>query len=141
MTNTTVPLRLTPHGSLPVVAVHVNGRGPFEFIVDTGASHLVVGEDLAVSLRLAKGNGDIPGLGAGGAITPARTWLSEVRVGDAVVCDAEAGIMDLTTVSETAGISVSGILGYPFLGLHVVTIDYPGRELRLQTAAMDSPAR
>lgn len=141
MTDTTVPMRLTPHGSLPVVAVRVNGKGPFEFIVDTGASHLVVGEDLAVRLNLPTGNGDIPGLGAGGAITPARTWLSEVRVGDAIVCDAEAGIMDLATVSETAGIAVSGILGYPFLGLHVVTIDYLGLELRLQAAAMDSPER
>jgi hypothetical protein len=124
-----VALGLTPHGSLPVVAVTVNGQGPFDFIVDTGASHLVVGADLAAQLGL-DGDGELPGMGAGGQIAPAKTKLSEVRVGNAVLRDAEAGIMDLSLVSATAEMTVSGILGYPFLAGRVVTIDYPGRELR-----------
>jgi len=131
MTDAIVPLRLTPHGSLPVVAVLVNGQGPFDFIVDTGASHLVVGKDLATLLELPDGGADIPGMGAGGVIAPAKTELSEVRVGGAVLHNAEAGIMDLSSVSATAEMTVSGILGYPFLAGRVVTIDYRRREIRI----------
>jgi len=124
-------MRLTPHGSLPVVAVLVNGQGPFDFIVDTGASHLVIGQDLATELDLPADDGNLPGMGAGGAISPARTSLRELRVGATVLRDAEAGVMDLASVSQTAETKISGILGYPFFADHVITIDYPAREFRL----------
>src|SRR6185437_13741938 len=109
MTNISVPMRLTPHGSLPVIAVLVNGKGPFDFIVNTGASHLVIGEDLATELELPGGDGLLPGMGAGGAIAPARTSLRELRVSTAVLRDAEAGVMDLASVSRTAEAKISGI--------------------------------
>jgi hypothetical protein len=131
MTIIAVPMRLTPHGSLPVIAVLVNGQGPFDFIVDTGASHLVIGQDLATELDLPGGDGNLPGLGAGGAIAPARTRLRELRVGTAALHDAEAGVMDLAAVSRTAETTISGILGYPFFADRIVTIDYPAREFRL----------
>jgi len=131
MTNISVPMRLTPHGSLPVIAVLVNGKGPFDFIVDTGASHLVIGEDLATELELPGGDGLLPGMGAGGAIAPARTSLRELRVSTAVLRDAEAGVMDLASVSRTAEAKISGILGYPFFADRVITIDYPAGEFRL----------
>lgn len=131
MTATAVPLRLTPHGSLPVVAVAVNGQEPFDFIVDTGASHLIIGRDLAALLGLPGDEGELAGMGAGGVISPTRTRLTEIRVGGVVLRDAEAGVMDLGQVSVTAEMTVHGILGYPFLAGRVVTIDYPGRELRI----------
>lgn len=131
MPTTVAPMRLTPHGSLPVIAVLVNDQGPFDFIVDTGASHLVIGQDLATDLELPAGDGNLPGLGAGGAIAPARTSLRELRVGHAVLRDAEAAVMDLASVSQTAETPVSGILGYPFFADRVITFDYPSRELRV----------
>ena len=131
MPTTVAPMRLTPHGSLPVIAVLVNDQGPFDFIVDTGASHLVIGQDLATELDLPAGDGNLPGMGAGGAIAPARTTLRELRVGHAVLRDAEAGVMDLTSVSQTAETPISGILGYPFFADRVIIFDYPARELRL----------
>jgi aspartyl protease len=131
MPSTAVPMRLTPHGSLPVIAVLVNGLGPFDFIVDTGASHVVIGTDLATELDLPTGDGNLPGLGAGGAIAPAKTSLRELRVGHVVLRDIEAGILDLASVSRTAEAKISGILGYPFFADRVITIDYPNRELRL----------
>ncbi len=124
-------MRLTPHGSLPVIGVLVNGRGPFDFIVDTGASHLVIGQDLAAELDLPAGDGHLPGMGAGGAITPARTTLRELRVGSIALHDAQAGVMDLASVSHTAETRISGILGYPFFAGRVITIDYPAGEFRL----------
>lgn len=131
MTDIAVPMRLTPHGSLPVIGVLVNGRGPFDFIVDTGASHLVVDQDLATELELPGGDGNLPGTGAGGAISPARTTLRELRVGDLALHDAEAGVMDLASVSRTAELAISGILGYPFFAGHTVTIDYRRQQFRL----------
>jgi Aspartyl protease len=131
MPTTVVPLRLTPHGSLPVIAVLVNDQGPFDFIVDTGSSHLVISQALATELDLPAGDGNLPGKGAGGAIAPTRTSLRELRVGHAVLRDTEAGVMDLAPVCQTAEAKISGILGYPFFADRVITIDYPSRELRL----------
>src|SRR5579863_3436600 len=122
MPTTTVPLRLTPHGSLPLIAVLVNGQGPFDFIVDTGASHLVIGADLATELDLPYGDSTLPGTGAGGAIAPAKTSLRELQVGHVVLRDTEAGIMDLAAVNRTAETAIGGILGYPFFADRVMTI-------------------
>jgi len=41
------------HMTVPVM---INGRGPFRFVVDTGADRSVLAEDVAVSLDLVRGN-------------------------------------------------------------------------------------
>ena len=42
------------HMTIPVM---INGRGPFRFVVDTGADRSVLADDVAVSLGLVRGNG------------------------------------------------------------------------------------
>ena len=41
------------HMTVPVM---INGRGPYRFVVDTGADRSVIAEDLAVTLGLVRGN-------------------------------------------------------------------------------------
>jgi len=41
------------------VPVTIDGRGPYQFVVDTGADRTVVSRELATQLRLAEGNGAI----------------------------------------------------------------------------------
>ena len=51
--STSVSLPLTFFGNRPVVEVMLEGKGPFAFIVDTGAGGTVVAQDLATELHLA----------------------------------------------------------------------------------------
>ncbi len=46
-----ISLRHTPDGHL-ITSVHINGEGPFDFIVDTAASRTVISTDLAQQLSL-----------------------------------------------------------------------------------------
>src|SRR5947207_9257211 len=69
-----VPLRQV-QGALIVVSLTVNGDGPFDFLVDTGAQTTTVDEQLASQLDLrAKGT-----TGVSGAATYARKTYVEIE--------------------------------------------------------------
>lgn len=132
---TTVALQInSPDDPLLLVPVTVNGRGPYDFVVDTGASHVVIDTALADELGLPRQNTHA-GHGAGGPITAVETELAELCVARACAVDLAAVITDLSAVSRAAGVLIHGVLGYPFLSRYVVTIDYPNRQLHLTAAA------
>jgi predicted aspartyl protease len=117
--------------------VRVDDRGPYDFILDTGASHLIVDPALAAELGLALGDTrDYGAAGGSGLVSVAETRLAKIEVGTIVQRDTTAGIMGLTPIGTLVGAQISGILGHSFLAEFVVTIDCPRRQLRL-----DSPAK
>jgi predicted aspartyl protease len=135
MATTTVALRISSDDDpLLLVPAMVNGLGPFDFVVDTGASHVVIDAALAGELDLPHQDTQA-GHGAGGPITVVETTLERLCVADACAVDLSAVITDLTAVAQAAGVPLRGVLGYPFLSRYVVTIDYPGRRLHLAEPA------
>ena len=132
---TTVALQISsPDNPLLFVPVTVNGRGPYDFVVDTGASHVVIDTNLADELGL-RGQDAHAGHGAGGPITAVATEVAELCVAGACAVDLAAVVTDLSAVSQAAGVPMGGVLGHPFLSRYVVTIDYPNRQMHLTTAA------
>ena len=85
----------------------VNGKGPFNFVVDTGASHTVITNQTAQKLgipnteigwcRSAPGR---PAQGAGGAVTAQTTTLESTKVGDVEEEDIEVAIKELKSVID-----------------------------------------
>jgi len=72
------------HDTRAVVAVKVNGAGPYDFIVDTGATITVVDTDLVDQLKLPiEGTGTIHSFAA--ASTVWRSIARELMVGDLTV--------------------------------------------------------
>lgn len=133
---TTVPIRIAAEDKpLLVIPTVVDGQGPFDFVLDTGASHLVIDAALATQLELPHLDEEPEARGAGGPVAATYTHLSSLSVGDATLSDTPALIMDLSTIAATVGTKLEGIIGYPFLARHVVTIDYPNRLLHLDTPA------
>ena len=129
--STTVAFRISSiDDPLLLIAVRVNGQGPYDFVVDTGASHVVIDAALADDLGLPRQQAH-PGHGAGGPITAVETRLSDLCIAQACLSDLPAVVTDLTSVSTAAGVHLHGVIGYPFLSRYVVTIDYPNRQLRL----------
>jgi predicted aspartyl protease len=127
---TCVPAQLAS-GGYPVmlVKVRVNGRGPYAFLVDTGATVTIVSATLAKNLRLTPLPVAVQGIGAGGSFST-RAYVASVAVGETHQDRVVVGTFDLTQINAAVG-SIDGLLGYDFLKYYRVTIDYPGRRLCL----------
>src|SRR3954471_15143767 len=79
-----VSVPMLDFGGRPGVAVRINGKGPFPFIVDTGASRTVVESSLAEELSLASA-------GAGNTIT-------QLEIGDLSVRDVAVVVGPLLSI-------------------------------------------
>jgi predicted aspartyl protease len=116
---------------LILVPAIVDGQGPFQFALDTGASRTMVSLDLARKLALPT-NDDSPGTGGGGQIKILGGKVRSLAVGDAVVVDHAVGAGEfLNMLSKALGTELDGVLGYNFLNQFKITINYPLSTLEL----------
>lgn len=127
-----VKFRLAGGGQpLILVPVRVNDRGPFEFILDTGAGTSLLSTELAKQLEI-KVLGSKEGQSAGGKVSVSLGKVDSLAVGEAKVDDVDIGIVDLGHIAKTIGAKIDGDLGYNFLKLFRVSIDYRKSELGLE---------
>lgn len=103
-----------------VVDAEINGSFPARFIVDTGASSVVVSLQLAERAGLSRELETTPVYvqTAGGVVDAFPSKLRELRVGGAQVDDLSV------LVCETMGNDYDGLLGVNFLKRFHVTIDH-----------------
>jgi predicted aspartyl protease len=122
--STKVKFRL-PGGAQPLILlpVQVNDRGPFEFILDTGAGTSLLSSELAKQLKTTV-LGSKEGQSAGGAVSVSLAKVASLAVGEAKLEDVDVGIVDLTHIGNTIGAKIDGDLGYNFLKHFRVTINY-----------------
>ncbi len=103
------------------VAVHVNGAGPFPFIVDTGADRTVISRELAERLNLPKGPGAV-----------LHDTIGINRVDTALIDSLVFGRREVNGIKAAllteANLGASGILGIDSLHDQRVLIDF-AREL------------
>jgi predicted aspartyl protease len=124
-------------GAQPLVLlpVEVNGEGPFEFILDTGAGTSLLSPELGQKLGI-KVIGSKEGQSAGGAVSVSLAKVDSLAVGSAKLDDLDVGLVDLSHVGKTVGAKIDGDLGYNFLKHFRVTLDYRRNEIRF-----DDPRR
>ncbi len=124
-------------GAQPLILlpVHVNERGPFDFILDTGAGTSLLTPELAKQLSV-KIVGSKEGQSAGGKVAVSLAKAGSLAVGDARIDDVDLGIVDLAHVGKTIGAKIDGDLGYNFLKYFRITIDYRNCEIHF-----DDPKR
>jgi predicted aspartyl protease len=124
-------------GAQPLILlpVRVNDRGPFDFILDTGAGTSLLSKELAKQLGL-KIIGSKDGQSAGGKVSVSLAKVDSLKVGEAKVNDLDVGIVDLSHIAKTIGTKIDGDLGYNFLKYFRVAIDYRDCEIRF-----DDPKR
>src|ERR1700682_2522324 len=91
----TVKFRLAG-GAQPLVLlpVEVNGEGPFEFILDTGAGTSLLSSELGQK-RGVRVLGSKEGQSAGGAVSVSLARVSSLAVGSAKLNDVDVGLVDL----------------------------------------------
>lgn len=128
--NAKVKFRLTG-GAQPLILlpVEVNGEGPFEFILDTGAGTSLLSSELGQKLGI-KILGSKEGQSAGGAVSVSLAKVRSLAVASAKLDNVDVGLVDLSPIGKAIGAKVDGDLGYNFLKHFRVTLDYRKNEIR-----------
>ncbi len=129
-----VDFQLTgPGGAAMLVPVHINGEGPFDFVLDTGATLMCLDERLIERLAVpidSRRSGIGAGIEGTGQIQLVR--LDSVRIGAAEAEELSACVLDLAH-TEALGIEFDGLIGLNFLREFRVTLDFARNVMILQS--------
>jgi predicted aspartyl protease len=129
---TEIPIRLAnPAKPLILVDVHANGRGPFQFAIDTGTSTTAITPELAKQLDISTSPVGA-GTTGGAAVDFHAGLLQSFQLGGAKIDNMAVVVADFfTMLSAAVGAKLDGIVGYNFLRNYKVVIDYLGETLTL----------
>jgi hypothetical protein len=119
------------HNKRAVVAVKVNGAGPYDFVVDTGATITIVDADLVDQLKLPL-EGAVTIHSSAAASAGSRSIAREIMVGDLTVKNVAIVSMKNPLLGSERP-SIRGILGENFLHHFDLLIDNQHRQVTLDT--------
>jgi tetratricopeptide (TPR) repeat protein len=121
-------------GNRPFLNVMVNGRGPFRFVLDTGASFSLISAEAARKLgveRLAQG-GDGRAVGGGGTFPLIYGLLDSVAIGNARIERVPVYIRTIHQAADAPSEQYyDGYFGLSLLSNYLMTLDYKHRTLVL----------
>ena len=120
-----IPFQLAgQNGAAIIVPVNINGEGPYDFVLDTGATVTCVDAALADSLALPPLRGAIgTGAGATGSGQLRLVRIDSVRVAGASAAGLPGCVLDLAHI-QAVGFEADGLLGLNFLKPFRVTLDF-----------------
>jgi predicted aspartyl protease len=119
-----------PAKPLVMIPVEVDGH-PFRFAVDTGASTTVISPGVARTCEVA-GAGMPSMTGGGGAVAASAAVVSTLAIGPVRISRVRVAVAEfLDGLGQAVGTRIDGIVGTNVLRRFRVTIDYPGKTLRL----------
>lgn len=115
---------------LILLPVFIDGRGPYWFVLDTGAGATLASNELADALALPRGD-DEDGRGAAGKMKLVKSQLPSLTVGQETLESVPAFVTDLSFIGQAKGAQVDGALGASFLRHFAITLDYATNTLTL----------
>jgi len=119
-----------------VVTAKLNDKGPYRFILDTGAPLTIINSKTAKAAALTKPK-KAPGGGLLGMLNigPTPMNVGSMQLGDVDAKDTPAMVMDHPTVQSISDAfakkygPVEGLIGFPFFARFKMTVDYQKQEL------------
>ena len=114
----------------PHVPVYVNGKGPFTFTLDTGATATTISPSLAAELGIETYEGDkkmATGVG-GGKIPVSFAKVDSFQVGSEIVEEEEVLVIDFNLV---LGCFTPGVIGHSFLKNFKMHVNYRTNTMNL----------
>jgi hypothetical protein len=129
-----VPLRFLE--SRPVVEVKINGKGPYKFVLDTGAAGPVISPALVDELRPPiLGENRVGSPGGGTPLMAKRVNIAEIAIGDAVISGVTAFSFEYADLFQRKAKDEDppqGILSASLFPGFLITMDYPKEKLILR---------
>lgn len=128
-----------PNDTAIIVPVTIDGKGPYDFVLDTGATLTCVGDSLASELALPEPRG-VFGRGAtiGGSGNMRLVQIESLRIGETEATNVMACAIDLSNIRQL-GLDVRGLLGLNVLKNFRVTLDFERKVMRLEPHTARSP--
>jgi predicted aspartyl protease len=106
----------------------INGQGPYNFVIDTGATQTVISERVATSQGIKPVATTIMhGVGGAGKVESKMYKVDELSIGDVKLKNLPVGTFNDPLVTQIA----DGIIGTASLSDFIVTINYPERQMEL----------
>jgi len=128
-------LTLDLTGGRPSVTVMIGGKGPFLFIVDTGAGASLIDSTLAAQLELSvTGDAHVHSPGGAGPQELAVVLAPRIELSGVTLSSVSLIRSDLRA---RFGQNFQGVLSYRTLGNVLVTLDYSRKELRLASGKLE----
>lgn len=127
------------YGNRPVIEVMVNGRGPFRFLIDTGAGGMARADASLVERLGLKIAGQESSSDAG---NKTQASLNEVKFETLSIKDLQ--FRDVAAYSRNYNTAtylshIDGILGFDLFADYLLTLDYPNRRVRIERGALPKP--
>ena len=130
------PIPLRKALNLIFTDVKINGKGPYNFVVDTGASQTAISQKLARDLGLKVITTTVMhGVGGSGKVNSEIYRIDQMQIGEVTVGDLPVGTFDDPVISQLA----DGIIGTSMLADFIVTINYPGSRMELTHQPITTP--
>jgi predicted aspartyl protease len=121
-----------------VIKGHINGSEEMDFLLDTGASDTIIDRRVAAEHYLTKmGQYDIAAIA--GMVTARSSSIKRLELGNLLMNDVPARILDLSAQSRQMGKPIAGIIGTNVISKFLVTLDYSKPSVVF--ADIDSTAR
>ncbi|QNK62953.1 aspartyl protease family protein [Pedobacter sp. PAMC26386] len=123
--------------NLIVIPLYINGKGPYNFLLDTGVAQMII-TDTTFLKEFDLKNGQtvkVQGYGFGDNIEAILTRNITAKVGKATIKNIPTAIFkkDIFDLSSYLGIKIYGILGYYFFNSFIVRVNYSGNRLTFYT--------
>ena len=112
------------------IEVRMNRRGPFHFLLDTGAGGVTISADVAhqLGLRVADA-GEGQGVGEK-TVRAGQAQIAQLQMGALTFADVDSNVMDLSDAPQVFGTKpFDGIIGLPVFERMVVKHNYVNRVL------------
>jgi predicted aspartyl protease len=113
--------------SLIAIPVLINDRGPYRFLLDTGASHSILSLDVANQLKIATGRTENLITASGKVPVTVRT-IEMIEIAEIRLVQVPIAVADFELLRS---LHVDGILGGDYLRRFTVAIDYTRKLVRI----------
>lgn len=132
-------------GNLTLIEVQVNGAGPFQLLLDSGSSGLLLSARTAKLANVNPRPGFIragTALGGQGVLQIAPAHVQHLAAGHLSLQDMPAFVSSVETLSKFPdSLHYDGILGFTALYDVVLEIDYPNRRVAVVRRGAEEPPR
>jgi hypothetical protein len=114
--------------NLIIIPVKINGKGPFNFVLDTGVGLCLITDASLIDTLKPKSVRKIPvtGFGDGETLNALVIPAMHFEIGNVAAYDMPSAILeeDAFDLSSFAGMPVHGLIGYEFFNSFIVRLNY-----------------